>query len=243
MKSLYDFLGKYKGKKMLLIFPHPDDEAYVAGGLLQLCQNLSIETKLICLTKGGRGLIPHDPDDQRKLKAIRQSELKRSSRILGVDELVLWDYPDAKLNNEKNLWMPKLKREIDNSCASIIVTFDLSGITGHPDHLIINSVVFRLVKEMLKKPVLLWRVPDMQELSYFKENKAIKFAQKPTHVLNYSLAVSLKKIRAIFTHKSQLKNLTFKLQILEWFLFDQKELYHLVNFKNSYRSKIIFKDI
>ena len=224
-----------------MIFPHPDDEAYVSGGLLQIAQSLSIKTKLICLTKGGRGLLPKNKDLAENLKEIRKEELDKASSILGIDEMVVWDYPDAHLLEKKEIWLASLRKEIEKTKASIIVTFDQSGITGHPDHLVISNEVFEILKNMKNKPFLLQRVPDKQELNYFKDNKLISFAQKPTHEISYSFEISLKKIQAIFAHKSQLKNFLFRLQILEWLLFDHKELYHLVDFKKDRALNIVFK--
>lgn len=224
-----------------MIFPHPDDEAYVSGGLLRSAEKYSVNTKLICLTKGGRGLLPKDPSLAKKLKNIRSDELKRSSEILGIDELILWDYPDGCLYENKTLWSDKLKKEIIKSKASLIVTFDPSGITGHPDHLITSKEIFDTVKSMDEKPQILFRVPDKQEKNYFKNNQVMPFALKKTHELSYPFSVSIKKIKAIFAHKSQLKNFLFKLQILEWFLFDNKEYYHLLNHKKSYPYKITAK--
>lgn len=227
MKNIDNLLKNHSGTKLLLIFPHPDDEAYVSGGLLQIAEKYSIKTKLICLTKGGRGLLPKDPIMANNLKGIREKELNAACKILGVDETIIWDYKDANLINTKNSWSDKLKKEIILSNPSIIITFDPSGITGHPDHLVVSSEVFNIIKSIKNKPKLLLRVPDKQELSYFKNNKYLKFALKPNYELSYSFNISLKKILAVFAHKSQLKSFRFRLQILEWFLFDNKEYYHL----------------
>jgi LmbE family N-acetylglucosaminyl deacetylase len=234
MKNLYSFLKKNSDKKLILVFPHPDDEAYVAGGLLQLAQRLNIKTKLICLTKGGRGLMPKDVESIKKIKNIREKELIKSCSILGVDEYILWDFPDAGLLKTNKVWINKLAKEIKKEKSAIVVTFDLSGITGHPDHVVIASFILKLLKDMGDKYTLLLRSPDKQEKSFFKANKTLFLAQEPTHEISYPLSMSLKKIRAIFAHKSQLKDFFFKMQILEWFLFDHKELYHLVNYKNVY---------
>lgn len=238
MKQLSEFLKNYKRKKMLLIYPHPDDEAYVSGGLLQMAEKFSIETKLICLTKGGRGIPPKNAKSKYPLKEIREKELEKACKILGVDEVLLWDYPDAGLIQTKNDWVFHLKKEIIKSNADILVTFDQSGITGHPDHLIVISEIYTILKSLQNKPKLLLRVPDKQEKSYFKDNKALIFASEPTHKLSYSLLFSVKKIKAIFAHKSQIKNFLFRLRVFEWYLFDHQELYHLSDFKKPYLSYI-----
>ncbi len=233
MDNLIEFLKNLKNKKMLLIFPHPDDEAYVSGGLLQVAQELSIHTKLICLTKGGRGLLPKNRIKAKLIKDIRIKELERACEILGVDEKTVWDYPDGGLYSEVNKWLPELKKEIDKFEPSILVTFDPSGITGHPDHLVVNHKVTEYIFSLDKRPILFLRVPDKQEYGFFKNNKQLSIASKPTHELNYSFKISINKIKAILAHKSQIKSLFFKLHIFEWLLFDHKELYHLVDYDNE----------
>jgi LmbE family N-acetylglucosaminyl deacetylase len=243
MKDLSVFLKKYSDKKLILVFPHPDDEAYVSGGLLQLAQQLSIKTKLICLTKGGRGLIPEDIESVKKIKSIREEELKKSCSILGIDDYILWNYPDANLLKTKKEWSVKLKSEIKKDKSATLVTFDLSGITGHPDHLVLSEFIIDFVNKSRDKYKLLLRVPDNQERLFFKDNEVLILAQKPSHVLNYSFSTSFNKIKAIFAHKSQLKDIFFRLHILEWFLFDHKEFYHLSTAEKRYSKKVIFNHI
>lgn len=212
----------------MLVFPHPDDEAYVAGGLLQLAQNLGITTKLICLTKGAFA------------KNVQARELEKACKILDVDELTTWDFTELQLREEKRKWLKRLAEEIAKSKAEIIVTFDHSGITGHPDHIIVSKEVLALAAKMKKKPLLLWRVPDMQEYRYFQDNNALVFAENATHTVSYGMAESLKKIKAIFAHASKMKSFLYRLQILEWFLFDHKELYYKVDFNRKYPYKFVF---
>jgi len=238
MKNLKDLLKNYKGKKILMVFPHPDDEAYVSGGLLQIAQKYSIKTKLICMTKGGRGLMPKNLEKAELIKKVREEELEKASKILGIDEKVVWDYPDSGLIQTQTHWYSLLKREIIKSDASIVVTFDYTGITGHPDHLILSSEVFNILSKLKTKPKLLFRVPDKQEQIYFRENKALIFFRKPTHILRCSFRQSINKIRAIFAHKSQIKNFIFRLHLIDWYVIDQKELYYLVDYKKQNRLKL-----
>lgn len=232
MDNIRNLLKTYKGKFVLLIFPHPDDAAYVSGGLLQIAQNYSIRTKLICLTKGGRNHLSKNTKQKSSIKNIRIDELKKSCNILGIDEHIVFDCEDGNLIKTKDVWLKRIKKEIKNDKPNMIITFDQSGITGHPDHLVVSKEIIDICKSD-KNIKLLLRVPDKQELIYFKSNKAIKFAQKATHKLSYTLKEAIIKIKAILAHKSQLKSFLFSLQIIEWYLFDHRELYHLIDFKKN----------
>jgi len=237
MENLHKFLVANKVKNILAVFAHPDDESFVSGGLFQELQKLNIQANLICLTKGGRGLNPHR---RGNLKEIRTGELEKAVKILGIDNCQLWDFPDADLKSTKDKWLTVLKNEVEKIKPDLILTFDPSGITGHPDHIVSCIETLDAVKKLKNPPIVIWRVPDEQEKLYFKNNKALMFACVPNLVLNYGLTESLNKIKAIFSHASQMKSLRFKLQILEWFLFDHKEFYYKVNLNQKYKYKFVY---
>lgn len=236
MKDLKELFRKSKVKKLLAVFAHPDDESFVSGGLFQAAKEVNIKTALVCLTRGERGKNGLKKGD---LKQIREEELKRAVKILGIDELSLWNYPDANLKRTKSRWIPKVGKLIEKINPDILVTFDHSGITGHPDHIVSCHEVLNLVKNLKAKPHLFWRVPDEQEKTYFKENKAMQFASSPNFRLDYGLEQSVRKIRAIYAHKSQVQGFGFKLQILEWFLFDHKELYYKADLRKNYKFRFV----
>lgn len=234
MKDLETLLKKYK--KLLAIFPHPDDESFVAGGLFQVSKDLDIKTYLLCLTKGERG---KNGLKIGNLKKIREKELIKAKDILKIDELISWKFPDACLRKSKKMWVNKTKDVIEKIKPDIIVTLDHSGITGHPDHIVSCHEILKIIKKLKRKPTLLWRVPDEQEKTYFKENKALIHASKANYILDFGFLKSLNKIKAIFAHKSQVTGIGFRLQILEWYLFDQKELYYKVDLRKMYKYRFV----
>jgi LmbE family N-acetylglucosaminyl deacetylase len=236
MNDLRDLFKKNKGKKLLAIFPHPDDESFVAGGLFQTAKEFGLKTSLICLTRGERGMNGLKTEN---LKQLRTKEFKRAVEILGLDKFLLWNYADADLRKTKSKWIPKVKEVLQKKKPEIVLTFDHSGITGHPDHIVSCHEILKLVKKMKTNPALLWRVPDEQEKKYFKKNKAMPYASNPNFKLDYGLEESVRKIKAVFAHKSQMQGFGFKLQILEWFLFDHKEFYHKVDLRREYKYRFV----
>ena len=231
MKDLKSLLRDSKGRTLLAIFAHPDDESFVAGGLFQIAKEFGVTTKMLCLTRGERGI---NRLGRGELKKLRTKEIKKAVAILGIDNLVLKNYPDTNLRGTKSKWKPNVAEIIKKENPGIVLTFDHSGVTGHPDHIVSCHEVLRILRKINKKPVLLWRVPDTQEKSFFNENRALKFASKPNYLLSYGLKESLTKIKAIFAHSSQVRGMLYRLQILEWFLFDHKELYFRVDYKKKY---------
>jgi len=240
MKSLKSFFENNKVKKLLAVFPHPDDESFLSGGLFTTLENMGIESYLICLSKGERGL---NAKKSGNISNIRETELKTASEVLGIDHLKLWNFPDASLRETKNKWIPKLEKEIIEINPDTILTFDPSGITGHPDHITSSVETLNLVVKLKKRPLLLWRVPDFVERFYFRENGALVYSAKPNLIHKYSMKVALNKLKAIFSHGSQIKNFGFKLQMLEWHLFDHKELYFNVDLDKKYHHKFVYYKI
>ncbi len=224
MRNLKKFLHENKGKILLIIFPHVDDESFVAGGFLQLIKRFGVKTKLITLTNGKAG------EDNKKI----ESEFKTATKLLQIDEVELWKYKENELKDLKEDWIEKLKVEIKKVNPFAILTFDPNGITGHPDHIISCVSVLNLIKGLNgNKPHLLWRVSDKEEKKYFYSEKGFLIDKEPTFQYNLSFWESVKKLRAIFTYKSQLKNIFFRLRVLDWYLFDHKELFYLADFKGD----------
>ena len=82
MVNLKPFLKQQKVKNLLAIFPHPDDESYIAGGLFLLTNRLNIQTRLICLTHGEKGI---NYIGNGNLKKLRKTELKKAANILKIN--------------------------------------------------------------------------------------------------------------------------------------------------------------
>lgn len=138
-----------KYKKILIVFPHPDDELLSAGGLMKINKNAT----LLILTKGERG----NPDAHLdpNLKVIRTKEERASSRILGVKKLIQKDYGDNTLQNKKDEIKKEIETTIKNEKPNLIITFDESGFTGHPDHIVVSEATTELIKTEFKD-IPLW---------------------------------------------------------------------------------------
>ncbi len=194
-----------KKKKILVVYPHPDDEILTAGGVMAGNRN----TTLLILTKGERGTF--DAHRDTRLKSLRTNEEKVSSKILSVKKLIQKDYGDGELIDRKKEIAEEIITVIDNEKPDLIITYDLSGFYGHPDHMIVSETVTGLVKNKYKK-IELWyttvpkriyqllKVPEhMAEDRNFKKKRTL-----PTLKIFVGLHV-INKILANRSHKSQYK--------------------------------------
>jgi LmbE family N-acetylglucosaminyl deacetylase len=141
-------------KKIAFIFPHPDDEAFPTGGTIaKYGHTEGIDTYLYTLTRGESSRNARYLDiSPEELAAVRADEVRESARILGVTEFRQGDYPDKRIQDMD----PRiLERDIEEYLLAIrpdvVVTFDVQGGSGHPDHIILHHVVKRVFLELKEK--------------------------------------------------------------------------------------------
>lgn len=120
---------------ILGIWAHPDDEAYLSGGLMALAADAGSRVVCVTATRGEQGTadpLTWPPD---RLAAERTHELARSLAILGVAEHHWLDLPDggcAELDPAGPV--ARLAGLIDAVRPDTVVTFGPDGLTGHDDH-------------------------------------------------------------------------------------------------------------
>ena len=126
-----------RGRSLLAVFAHPDDESLACGGLLAWCAAQGAEVSLVCVThgEGGPGSGP-----AQDLRETRKQELQSASRLLGISDLTLLDYPDGMLP-----WVDAAALEADIRKAirrlrpDVVITFGEDGLYWHPDHIAIHE--------------------------------------------------------------------------------------------------------
>jgi N-acetyl-1-D-myo-inositol-2-amino-2-deoxy-alpha-D-glucopyranoside deacetylase len=127
--------GGLRGRSLLGVFAHPDDESLACGGLLAWCAELGARVSILCATRGemGRGSVSD-------LSLIRTNELEAAARALGVSDVLMLDYEDGML-----AWAEPAKLEADIRDATIrirpdvVITFGDDGLYWHPDHIAIHE--------------------------------------------------------------------------------------------------------
>lgn len=124
---------------ILGVWAHPDDEAYLCGGLYALARDAG--ARVICVT-ATRGELGGDPTawPPERLAAQRTAELTASLAELGVDEHHWLDLPDggcAALDPEPQV--ARLAALITTARPDTVLTFGPDGATGHPDHRAVSA--------------------------------------------------------------------------------------------------------
>jgi len=162
--------------KVLFIFAHPDDETFSSGGSISKLTSSKHSVSLICATKGEAGEVGNPPlTDKKNLGKFRENELKNAAKILGITKIHFLGLIDGtlhKINTQKLVAaiFPIIKREQPD----VVVTFDSTGASNHPDHIAISqasTAAFDKYLTLTKKYVRLYH-PPIPKSSLAKLKKA-----------------------------------------------------------------------
>ena len=123
-------------KTILVLSPHPDDEAIGCGGTIRQHVTDGDAVHVTFLTSGEAGGIGGEED----LGAIREREAEAAGEILGVKELEFWREPDGAVGAGPRLVDRLVGRIQDLAADTIYVTHDREM---HADHQIAAILAYR----------------------------------------------------------------------------------------------------
>lgn len=128
---------------ILGVFPHPDDEAYSAGGTFALAARQGAAVHILCATRGERGKVADRAlGSDESVGAIRSAELAESCRVLGAQPPQFLDYEDGALAQvDLAEAVGRVVRVIRAVRPAVVVTLGSDGVYGHPDHIALNKLV------------------------------------------------------------------------------------------------------
>lgn len=130
-------------RRLLGIFPHPDDESYTAAGTMAKVAALGGEVTVLCATRGERGQIT-DPAlaAPEALGQIRAQELAAACAAIGARPPIFLDYRDGELETVDLLEaVGAIVRVIRSTRPQVVITLGPDGVYGHPDHIALHKLV------------------------------------------------------------------------------------------------------
>ena len=120
---------------VLAVWAHPDDEAYLAGGLMALAVDADSRVVCVTATRGEHGTTDPLRWPPARLAAVRERELAASLAALGVEEHHWLGIEDGTCASTSPIApVATIARLIRDVGADMVVTFGPDGLTGHPDH-------------------------------------------------------------------------------------------------------------
>lgn len=125
---------------ILGIWAHPDDEAYLSGGLMALARDAGTRVVCVTATRGEHGTPDPVAWPPRRLAEERTLELTHCLDVLGVEEHHWLGYEDGSCSAVgREEGVDRLSELIDLVRPDTVLTFGPDGITGHPDHQTVSA--------------------------------------------------------------------------------------------------------
>ena len=137
--------------RLLILFAHPDDEAFPVGGAIAMHTARGVAARLLTATSGELGEIRQPGSATREtIGAVRRAELAQAVAELGIAShevlsyrdsgMAGWDdnhHPRAFVQADEHEVVARLVFEIRRFRPQVILTFGMDGLYGHPDHIAI----------------------------------------------------------------------------------------------------------
>ncbi|WP_026568146.1 bacillithiol biosynthesis deacetylase BshB2 [Bacillus sp. UNC41MFS5] len=186
-----------KERQVLVVFPHPDDEAFGVSGTIATHVQNGTPVTYACLTLGEMGRNMGNPPftNRENLPKIRREELKEAARVLGIQDLRMLGFRDKTIEFEDE---EKLANQmlalIEEVNPSLVITF-YPGYSVHPDHDATGAAVIRAVEKM--SPAAR---PTLHCVAF--SNNCVDELGEPD-ILNDISPVAKTKMAAIQAHRSQ----------------------------------------
>ena len=195
-----------KESHVLVIFPHPDDEAFGVSGTISKFIHEGTPVTYACLTLGQMGRNLGNPPfaTRESLPGIRKSELLEAARAMGLEDLRMLGYRDKTIEFlDEDVLVNEFTALMDELNPSLVITF-YPGYSVHPDH---DATGAAVVKAMQKR-----------DASKRAKLYCVAFAKnceedigKPTIEIDVSNYVD-KKVATIAAHLSQTQEYAATLQ-------------------------------
>lgn len=193
------------------VFAHPDDEAIIIGGTLIQLANMGWETHLICATKG-EASTAYDRDFVKKedLGPVREKELLKAAEIMGVKKVHFLGYLDATLvDQDETEAVEKLADYLNALQPELIYTFEVNGISHHPDHKTIHRWMMKLLHEgkLTYEPEAIYLATVDNRAGRLKNGLLMGSPIEDITTIIDIEQVAEQKAKAILAHRTQMKML------------------------------------
>jgi LmbE family N-acetylglucosaminyl deacetylase len=129
------------------IWAHPDDEAYLASGLMAAAVESGQRVVCVTATRGENGTSDPTLWPPTRLARTRERELKASLAALGVTDHRWLTYEDGRCASAStDEAVATIAAILTDVGAHTVVTFGADGMTGHPDHVSVGHWATRAAR-------------------------------------------------------------------------------------------------
>lgn len=186
-----------KENHVLVVFPHPDDEAFGVSGTLSKYRDMGVPVTYSCLTYGdmGRNLGFPPFATRESLYKIRAAEVQESARLIGIEDMRLPGFRDKTLEFEEPGVLTNLIRDMIVELGTTRIISFYPGYSVHPDHEATAEAVIEAVASLDAD-----KRPSLQLVAF--ANNTFDDLGEPDIVVNIEGYEERKK-QIMAAHKSQ----------------------------------------
>lgn len=122
---------------IVTVWAHPDDETYLAGGLMAKARALGARVTCVVATDGDYA---DSAAERARVGRLRRSELYGALCALDVHDLELLHLPDgACADVEAGRAIDAIAGILSSRAPATVITFGPDGFTGHADHRAVSA--------------------------------------------------------------------------------------------------------
>ncbi|MDP8238530.1 MAG: methyltransferase domain-containing protein [Candidatus Hatepunaea meridiana] len=125
------------GDNILIVSPHPDDEAIGCGGTMIKLLARGNQVTVLQMTDGSSTAALENVDDEIR-RNVRMKEAAKVVEFIGISELILWREPDGQLCPRPDNII-KMKELLERTAPRIIFVPFVND--PHPDHIAANRIM------------------------------------------------------------------------------------------------------
>lgn len=152
------------------MWAHPDDETYLAGGLLAALRDVGQRVVCVTATRGEAAVEGAGEQDRDQLARLRTAELTEAMAVLCVEEHRWLGYADGGCRSaDPEQAVERLRGIVEQVRPDTVLTFGPDGFTGHPDHVAVGAWAGRAVQASSCRPRVLHAVMTHAEREAFRD--------------------------------------------------------------------------
>jgi LmbE family N-acetylglucosaminyl deacetylase len=154
---------------ILSIWAHPDDETYLAAGVMAAAADRGQRVVCVSATAGERGTTDPVAWPPARLARRRRWEAAAAMAVLGVTEHHVVGLPDGALADHDEEGVALAGRLLDDVRPDTILTFGPDGMTFHPDHIAVSRWVTAAWHQRDRPGRLLYATSSVEHLDRWGE--------------------------------------------------------------------------
>jgi LmbE family N-acetylglucosaminyl deacetylase len=180
---------------VLSVWAHPDDETYLAGGVMAAAADAG--QRVVCATASAGESGTDDPHvwPPERLGRVRRWEATAAMSVLGVREHHVRGLPDGSLPEHEQSGVAWVVGLLEDVQPDTVLTFGPEGITFHPDHIAVHRWVTRAWEGTGRRSRLLHATETVERLErygdVYEEWGVYMTDERPTGVRRADLALHL----------------------------------------------------